>query len=435
MKKTILLTILASWGMACCFYTAGAEEAPASLSVENSPTRNWPASGSSGQAVEVLVEELFRDPQNEKLSRELYILAKERLEGSYRLQILRFVELLDYNTFLLRRINTLKESSTVLSNYILARISAGSKQERLVLALKEKYQFQLAEEDDGPGFLEGEWQLEQILQGLERRKTNLMQRMSELQAVQRELREAKSSLLAGRIRNEAEVEAGRGGELAAMEQRFEQLNERLGGMQEKVEDLTRKLAAASLEIFEKEKALGDKAERMMSLESELAETNERLLLVQTVIQEKDQEARRLEEMVNELRLAREAGQIKDRGRLDVLEEKFQDLSERYARMEEALETSRYQVRTAAGMLEIYRGRLIETRNQLKAREDQIDQLREKLRFLDAAAGPEAGAIPDEARGLLRGYNHFQQDILGRTKANIRTWNQKQPRGVFSNLSD
>jgi len=332
----------------------------------------------------------------------------------------------------------------------------------LVEALKEKYQFQLAEKDTDGGSLRGDWQLDQILLALEKRKTNLLARLNQIQDAQRELRETKSGLFAREIHENEK--SGRGAEegLAMMNNQFQEFERRLTGMQKKVDGLTRKLAGASLEIFEKEKALGDKEERMSALEKELSETKQRLLLVQKVIQEKDNEARQLEEKVQKIQTADEAGADKEKSRLDVLEEKFQDLNERYTQMEADLRkknqkilklqqtlavkeetidevkkdyvSSRDQARTAAGMVEIYRGRLIDTRDELKTKEGQLEDLRKKLRFLDSEVNvgktDDSSRIAAEALGLLRRYNHFESDALKQTKTNIRKLNEGQKQDIF-----
>jgi len=69
MKKIIFLTVFASWALACCAHPAGADESPASLSPESVST-------ASEEDIQTLLTALFREPDNQDLSRKLSVLAK-----------------------------------------------------------------------------------------------------------------------------------------------------------------------------------------------------------------------------------------------------------------------------------------------------------------------------------------------------------------------
>ncbi len=83
-------------------------------------------------------------------------------------------------------------------------------------------------------------------------------------------------------------------ELGSVRGNYDSLQEKFKSTDKKIADLTKNLAEMSMEIYSKDKVINEKDIRMADLERELNETREKMSLVQRIIQEKDDRIASLE---------------------------------------------------------------------------------------------------------------------------------------------
>ncbi len=217
-------------------------------------------------------------------------------------------------------------------------------------------------------------------------------------------------------------------ELSSVRENFSQLQERFKNTDLKISDLTKKLAEMSMEILEKDKILNEKDTYAAKLQQQISEANEKINLVQRIIQEKDDRIASLEKEMSQISMDvnaqssfsnPEVAQLKkdfklfeeqfkvqverSRQRIIGLEMQFVDLTEKYqalvldiqtrdfqisllkgdlnkkdvsiSQYREAFLTTNQKANELIGMVDIYRNKLLETKEMLLLKEKELNQLK------------------------------------------------------------
>lgn len=225
-------------------------------------------------------------------------------------------------------------------------------------------------------------------------------------------------------------------ELLSVRESFDQLQERFKNTDLKISELTKQIADMSMEAFEKDKVLAQRDDYAAELQQKVNEANEKMNLVQRIIREKDErivslekEMSRIQRMVNsgDISATKEIARFKSdfkefesqfklqmeksRDRIIGLEIQLADLSQKHqflltdiqmknsqialltANLEkrsiaavqyrEAFLTTNQEVNKLIGMVDIYRTKLVEAKQNLISKEAELHRLNEQK----SKAGP------------------------------------------------
>jgi hypothetical protein len=219
-------------------------------------------------------------------------------------------------------------------------------------------------------------------------------------------------------------------ELSSVRESFDQLQERFKNTDLKISELTKRIADMSMEVFEKDKLLAKKDDYVAALQKEVNEASEKMNLVQRIIQEKDDRIVSLEKEMSQIQMAINLGDIsankevaqfksdfkefevqfrlqmeKSRDRIIGLEVQLADLSQKYqllltdiqikdsqiaslninlekrnisaTQYREAFLTTNQEVNKLIGMVDIYRAKLVEAKQTLVSKEEELHRLNEQ----------------------------------------------------------
>ncbi len=220
-------------------------------------------------------------------------------------------------------------------------------------------------------------------------------------------------------------------ELSNVRENFSQLQERFKSTDLKISELTKKLAEMSMVILEKDKNLKEKDTYAAKLQQQISEANEKMNLVQRIIQEKDDRIALLEKEMSQISINvnaqssssnPEVVQLKkdfklfqeqfklqmerSRERIIGLEMQFVDLTEKYQALVLDIQTKDFQIsllkgdlnkkdvsinqyreaflstnekaNELIGMVDIYRAKLLETKETLLLKEKELNQLKGQI---------------------------------------------------------
>lgn len=219
-------------------------------------------------------------------------------------------------------------------------------------------------------------------------------------------------------------------EIALVRDNFKVLQNKFSETDQKIAELTKKLAEMSIELFEKNKQINSQAEKITVLKNELLESTEKLSLSQRILSEKDSKILALEtrlaqgpgvslapgaatgapqgdiaQFQNEMKAFEKTFKqemLHSRERIIELETEFAQLNNQYEILtretsqkdtaiatlathvkEKELAVSQYrnaflssneQVSQLNGIVELYRTKLIEARQNLRTKEDELNKL-------------------------------------------------------------
>lgn len=242
-------------------------------------------------------------------------------------------------------------------------------------------------------------------------------------------------------------------ELATVRDDFSALQDRLKNTDEKILDLTKKLAEMSMDLFEKNKQLTAKDNHAAALEQELSEAREKMNLVQRIIQEKDDRIALLEQDIGRIQSQMAAGPMlegvsqiktdlkdfqesikaemeKNRDKVVDLQTRLTQLSANYEALartvqvkdaeisllnsslkNKELAVSQYRqaflsnterLSQMDGIVELYRGKLIDAQAVLRQKNEELIRLQATL----SQEGPPSNSAPAVEHDLLDGRSPF-----------------------------
>jgi len=442
----------------------------------------------------------------------------QEVDRTTRLKVLRVVELAEYYQFLLSHVRGLESSNASMDDFIYENTEKEEIKNALASLRRDiektsregdfSTSLMTPDEWDETGSLEGD-----LSDAILRRTDDLADYFSFLQNKNGVLRDIKKDILTSRrVKRQGKIAAQLTGqvqeialELASKDMLLEKQNRDIrhfrdemkamrvqfssaaGQWQEtevKVKDLTRELAGMSLELYEKNKNLGDKGARIEALENDLLEAKERWQLVQRIMQEKDGHIRQLEDEVMTLQgagafdgtrigedgLASLEGKVQhlsdemntqrqtSQEKIVMLEERFEDLSAKYSKLEESLRQKDEQVAALRGSLQdkdmtiskfkkvfvskdqklmelngvilIYKGMLDETQTLLKEKARILKDLEDQLNTISIGLGDSADGhdAQDPMTKTSKGMDHVSipvsmgalssQDVLRKTQKQV-----------------
>lgn len=419
--------------------------------------------GKMDLAADRFTKALLLDPHNETAKNSLQKIAKENstVIGTRSLKILRFIDQIEYFTFLNDRFRNLISANSRLLDFF---SNNSSNDPNLTL----KIQTLKTQQDVHPnalpqvgvvGFAEYDTQdlgLDEIIVALSRDRQALIKEINFWEEQNSELRNLKSKILgkgaveataaiATKYRNEFEIAQGNivekdklltaqhesieyfQAQLSGVRENYNSLTEKFQNTDAKIAELTKKLAAMSMEVFEKNKILADKDSRAADLEKEILDAHEKMSLVQRIIQEKDERIASLEKEMTQLQVAvsksgassdQNVAQMKtdmddfkaqfksqmakSRERIIGLEIQFLDITHKYQALahdvhikdtqiaalrstvqnkdvainqyRDAFLSTDKKANELIGMVEIYRGKLSETKQSLLLKEEELRRL-------------------------------------------------------------
>ncbi len=354
--------------------------------------------GRWSQALEQYSKALLMSPNQEEVRQHIKAIAREfKNQGRPQdIEILQFLDLVDYSQFLKSRFSNYLADNELTLEFILTngvmldsiQSEARQIQERMLKDLNRFKNFQdmLSEKQSSMGF-----DLTKLNSDLRWQKERFLDHILELQKYNRELRSLKIEVMRffqknqrqtreenyetqlsemrshlgnkeAALKRQDENYRGLKEELAKVKQSFLGVKDQFKETDQKIAELTRDLAGMTLELYAKDKQLVDKGERIEKLGKDLGDTEERLTLVQHLIEEKDQKMMELEQKMTSAQeqTGKEAvlgetkgkllrkeiselyGKLKTQSKaslakVDILERRLQELSQRYSEISKNLE--------------------------------------------------------------------------------------------------
>ena len=291
--------------------------------------------GNLQQAADQFIQALFFAPSNQVARKNLRSLVEKKdfESKSVKLQILRFVELSDYITFLRERIQKLETENKESIQSLLQEARGHDPRQGDIKEIRRQIENQSVTLIPVPEEIQREYwdraaKLVRINKYFTDVKESLVSRFSFALSAYERLNTLKSQLAqtATEDQRQQQVEHYEGqltaakrelvsrdevlkqqetamrslkGDLAKVRADFDQLHSRLEGTSQKIRDLTDKLADMSMQVYEKDALLAQKNGFNGQLTAELNDAKERWELVQKIIQEKDGQIKNLEEKINE----------------------------------------------------------------------------------------------------------------------------------------
>lgn len=284
------------------------------------------------KAADRFVRALLLDPASQRARERLEELIKGStvLTHHQRLQLQRFVDLIDYHQFLLNRIDGLLDDSRRYSMQIRHLLTSRQfpvdvaktidQADQIANAARQCRRIWISE--DIPPVLSMDTifeKLDMTIQRLEQQHQKLTKVCAQLRQQHLAARKhppipvIRSAAAQGSSSSPRQPLTGRQKriqdfrvELKTVKREFEGLQKKLEETNARVGELTNNLAALSLELFEKEKVIADKDSQMFQLGEQLQETRERMTLVQRIIQEKDQQIQALQADIRHLQMHAES---------------------------------------------------------------------------------------------------------------------------------
>lgn len=441
-------------------------------------------------AIEKFVRALLLDPENKtakdtlkKIGEEIYPSSDSRVY-----KIARFIDQIEYYTFLDIRYRGLTEENSRLSDFL------KKKQEKFTGEFSEKvkslqeFQDKRAVVTPSIGVIgfsgdQGDiFDLEKVTSKLSEERQSLLKEIAfwesqntQLRALRKTVleREAVETVSAKNYKTELNEIQGRveqkdnllatqnqnleyfKQELAQVRDNFNVLQDRFKSTDQKINELTGKIADLSMVIIEKNKIIDEKSDAAQLLQRQVSEAGEKLNLVQRIIQEKDDRIAALESEMTQVRgnlksndnldgsqVAQLKSDLKDfegqfksqmeksRERIIGLEIQFMDMTRKYDVLSADILSKEAQIATLrieskkkedfikqyrsafyatdhkanelVGIVDIYRSKLAETKQQLTAKEAELRLLKgESITPDENLPAPKA---PDQTHQALTDMN-------------------------------
>ncbi|MCB9771725.1 MAG: hypothetical protein H6754_04185 [Candidatus Omnitrophica bacterium] len=423
--------------------------------------------GKMDLAADRFTKALLLDPHNDVAKDSLQKIAKENsaVIGTRSLKILRFIDQIEYFTFLNDRFQNLISANNRLLDFVLNNSTNDPSLTVQIQTLKTQQNFHpnTLPQVGVLGFAEYDTQnlgLDEIIIALSRDRQAVIKEINFWEEQNSQLRNIKRKILdkgateaataiATKYKNEFELAQGSIAEkdklltaqhesieyfqnqLSAVRENYNTLTEKFQSTDVKIAELTQKLAAMSMEVFEKNKILAEKDHRAADLEKEILDAHEKMSLVQRIIQEKDERIASLEKEMMQLQVAVSNGGAlsdqnvaqmkadmddfktqfkaqmeKSRDRIIGLEIQFVDITQKYQALAHDVQVKDTQIAALKstvqkkdvainqyrdaflstdkkaneliGMVEIYRGKLSETKQSFFLKEEQLRRLEAAL---------------------------------------------------------
>lgn len=436
--------------LSCVLFSAATVHADTIQRLSASPARGGASHLQDGErfyeqrkdlkAADRFVRVLLLDPASRRARERLQEMLKDSavLSQHQRLQLQRFVDLVDYHQFLLNRMDGLFADSRQYSmqiRHLLApsRFSVELTQtiDRAGQIAKETAQYRrIWMSDDIPSVLPMDAifaKLDMTIQRLEEQHRKLTKVCTQLRQQHLAARNSKTPVVPSKAKkgspsgterpltgHQKRIQDFRG-ELKTVKREFEVLQKKFEETNARVAEVTSSLAEVSLELFEKEKVIADKDSQMSQLGEQLQETRERMNLVQRIIQEKDQHIQVLQADIRALQSLAEHGEgqagtaafnPEDGGRLADMQKQLNELSDKYNflvdkiqerdlaiaqlrgtiaerneqidHVHQAVKTQEEEIGLLNGIVQIYQGRLVDVYSSLKEKEEEMNALQWQL---------------------------------------------------------
>jgi len=312
----------------------------------------------------------------------------------------RYINLLDFLTFLTQRIYQIEAANLATIEFIAQHIDSGESAELAMIATIKKGRnlnsfpeiLHIFENDD-PNF-----QLEGINRKLVDKKENFTILLEDMQSTHDKLRKMKRQIIANYKKvNEVYKNDKLQHQIDSLESKIEEkdnyiikqerildvfsqqltdvrlefdvVKERIQETDEKVVHLTRELAAMSLSAYEKDRILADKEDETQLLKDDLMDANQRINLMQKVIIEKDDIIQNLEQEVDKINIA-----LNQRSSNDELIE----LKTSFSHLKKSMRSEALENRTLMGQLRTefqnLQKRYLVLEKNLKLKNSQISKL-------------------------------------------------------------